>query len=230
MIDIGRTFVIGDIHGCYLEFSELLNKINGDFRTDRLILLGDTIDRGPRSLDVVRKLIELQQSFGSRQIILLRGNHEQMAVDYFRHGDRLWDYNGNEATIASFKAGQDDIREYLDVFLSWPLMHQDESAVYVHAGINPRVALDRQEADDLLFIREAFYKSRIKMPKTVIFGHTPTLFLTGRDFPIVWPDRIDIDTGCVYGGSLTGVQVKDGQVVSVHQVKNRARHRSGTET
>ena len=222
MADTGRTFVIGDIHGCYSEFIALLEKISGDFQTDRLILLGDTIDRGPRSRDVVRKLIELQHAFGPRQIILLRGNHEQMAIDYFRNGDRLWDYNGNEATIASFKDSQDDVRHYLDIFLSWPLLYQDEYTIYVHAGINPRVSLDRQEAEDLLFIREAFFRSRLKMPKTVVFGHTPTLFLTGRDRPIVLPDRIDIDTGCVYGGSLTGIQIQNGQVAAVHQVKHGA--------
>ncbi len=216
-----RAFVTSDIHGCFRELESLLEKMNGNFRKDRLIVLGDTIDRGPQSYEVVRKLIDLQKQFGAEHCILLRGNHEQMAIDYETEGNRLWDYNGNQATIDSFRAHQDDIVHYLDVFRSWPLIYQDAHAIYVHAGINPHVSLDQQQPEDLLGIREEFFRSRKKFPKTVIYGHTPTLFLTGRDIPIFQSDRIAVDTGCVYGGSLTGLEFIDGQLVAVHQVENR---------
>lgn len=216
-----RTFVLSDIHGCYLELVELLAQLNGDFQQDRLIMLGDYIDRGPQSIDVVKKVIELQQQFGPDHIILLRGNHEQMAFDFYTYRDRLWNYNGNESTIASFKNNHDDVRNYLDFFHKLPLFHEDDFAFFVHAGINPENDLAQQCEEDLLNIREPFFLSRKRFSKTVIFGHTPTRFMTGRDFPVILPDRIGIDTGCVYGGYLSILEIKDGRCINLIQTARK---------
>jgi len=214
-----KTFAISDIHGCCREFTRLLSRMPIYLLQDRLILLGDYIDRGPESYDVIRSIMALQAEYGCDHVVVLRGNHEQMAVDYYRTGDISWNYNGNEATIESFARHQEDVRHYLDFFQSLPLLFQDEDAIYVHAGIDPSVGLAEQRAEDLLFIREEFILSRQVMPKTVIFGHTPTLMLTRKAYPVILPDRIAIDTGCVYGGNLTGVEILAGHVNAVYQVR-----------
>jgi serine/threonine protein phosphatase 1 len=216
-----KTFVISDIHGCYREFSELLAITGDDFRIDQLIILGDYIDRGPLSYEVVKKVMSLQKEYGSDHVILLRGNHEQMAIDYYKTSSIDWDYNENDKTIASFLKNHDNIKNYLDYFSSLPLIYQDDYAIYVHAGINPDRQLEEQSDSDLLWIREDFIKSRVRFPKTVIFGHTSTFFMTGRDYPFIRSDRIGIDTGCVYGGSLTCVELYEGKVSNVYQVKKK---------
>ena len=219
MDTVSRTFVTSDIHGCFREFSELLDRMDIQFGVDRLIILGDYIDRGPASFEVVSKVILLRHQYGADHVILLRGNHEQMAIDYYESGDTNWDFNENRATIESFARHHDDVQSYLGFFKALPLIYQDEHAVYVHAGINPARGLDQQREFDLLWIRENFYKSRKTFAKTVIHGHTPTLFTSRNDYPEILPDRICIDTGCVYGGSLCGVQVDEGQIREIFLVK-----------
>ena len=219
MDDAPRTFVTSDIHGCFREFSELLEGMAINYMVDRLIILGDYIDRGPMSFEVVNKVILLRHQFGPEHIVLLRGNHEQMAIDYFESGDTNWDFNENQATIDSFARHQDNVQNYLGFFKSLPLMYQDDDAVYVHAGIDPSRQLDEQRDFDLLWIRDKFYQSRRKFAKTVIHGHTPTLFTSRNDYPEILPDRIAIDTGCVYGGSLCGVQIEKGLVREIFLVK-----------
>lgn len=75
-----RTIVIGDIHGCYHTLSDLLKECEAT-KKDRYIFIGDYIDRGPFSMHVVERLLIAQQELGDKQVVLLRGNHEQFAID-----------------------------------------------------------------------------------------------------------------------------------------------------
>ncbi|MBM7615602.1 metallophosphoesterase [Alkaliphilus hydrothermalis] len=96
-----RKFVVADIHGCYIQLVELLNRIKADFNYDQIIFLGDFIDRGPNSWDVIQLLISLQKKYGKDHIILLRGNHEQMAIDAIQSGSNRY-FNGYDETVKSF--------------------------------------------------------------------------------------------------------------------------------
>lgn len=97
-----RTIVIGDIHGCFREFQALLQKVKFDRESDRLILLGDVIDRGPDSALVLQECQILKRDMGERFIQLL-GNHEDMMLDAYASFDRsLWNYNGGSTTRKSF--------------------------------------------------------------------------------------------------------------------------------
>jgi serine/threonine protein phosphatase 1 len=89
-----KTFVIGNVHGCCEELNNLLGKIEPDLKRDRLVMLGDYIDRGPDSCGVLHTIVKLQQDFGKEHVVLLRGNHEQMAVDFFPRGDTV--FSGTE--------------------------------------------------------------------------------------------------------------------------------------
>ena len=104
-----RLVAIGDIHGCVHTLKDLLNRVSYSSQTDTLVFIGDYIDRGYFSYEVVDMLIKLQHQVGKDKVVCLRGNHEQMAIDAYRHGDYpLWYRNGGHTTEYSFeKNGQD---------------------------------------------------------------------------------------------------------------------------
>lgn len=210
-----RKFVIGDIHGCYEELVKLLENIKGDLTKDKIIFLGDYIDRGPKSFQVIKLLMELQEKYSKDHIVLLRGNHEQMAIDNIKRGYHS-PFNGYDTTLRDFKRNNESIDLYLDFFQSLPLYHEDEDFIYVHGGIRPGLDMDNQIEGDLLWIREEFFNSNKTFDKPIIFGHTPTKYLTGSWTPFIKKDRIGIDTGCVYGGHLTAIGIENGEIVGVY--------------
>lgn len=216
-----RKFVIGDIHGNYKELNELLSKINPDFNNDELIFLGDYIDRGPDNYQVIQLLITLQKRYGKNHIILLRGNHEQMAINNINCG--YIDYNnGYDATYRDFTRNNDSIENYLEFFNSLPLYYEDDNFIYVHGGIRPGISLKKQKDIDLLWIREEFYESTTNFSKIVVFGHTPTIYINRKWDPYIKSDRIGIDTGLVFGGHLTSLEIEDGKIIKIHQTAKLA--------
>lgn len=216
-----KKFVIGDVHGNYEELMDLLDKINPDLRQDQLIYLGDYIDRGPQSYKVIRFLIDLQNKYGKEHVVLLRGNHEDMAIENIEHG-RIDCFNGYDITFMDFIKNNDSIENYYEFFKGLPLYYEDESFIYVHGGIKPGIAMEKQDDYDLLWIREEFFESSLTFIKPVIFGHTPTINIIGTFSPFIKKDRIGIDTGIVYGGRLTALEIHDGKIVNIHNVKKIA--------
>lgn len=214
-------FVIGDIHGSYNQLRALLQKINPDLKKDTLIFLGDYIDRGYSSYRVIKLLMDLQQRYGNDKVVLLRGNHEQMAIDNIKRG-YYGSFNGFDTTVKDFIRNGEVVEDYLEFFEGLPLYHEDEDFIYVHGGIRPGISIEDQKEEDLLWIREEFFNSSMTFDKTVIFGHTPTEYLTGSWTPFIMKDRIGIDTGCVFGGHLTALEILDGKVVNIHQVTELA--------
>ncbi|MCK7509677.1 MAG: serine/threonine protein phosphatase [Desulfobacterales bacterium] len=96
-----RIFAIGDIHGCYDKLRALLDQLPIDWSRDRLVFMGDYIDRGPQSFEVVEHLVELQARHPG--IVFLKGNHEQMLADYLSGRDRMtYLYNGGQQTLDSY--------------------------------------------------------------------------------------------------------------------------------
>lgn len=211
-----RKFVIGDIHGSYMQLVDLLNKVNPNFYLDKIIFLGDYIDRGPNSYEVIQLLINLQKKYGKEHIVLLRGNHEQMAIDNINRGYSGFS-NGYDATVRDFIKNGDSVENYLEFFKSLQLYYEDESFIYVHGGIRPGVSMENQSKQDLLWIREEFFESSLTFEKPVIFGHTPTDYITGAWTPYIKKDRIGIDTGCVFGGYLTAIEIVNGNITKTHQ-------------
>ena len=108
-----RTIIIGDVHGCFTEFTELLEKCEIGSE-DRLILVGDLMDRGPKSREVFEKVCELKESMGDR-FYLVRGNHEEMLLDAIINKDEsLWRNNGGTKTKFSFGPGKQKLIECAD--------------------------------------------------------------------------------------------------------------------
>ena len=188
-----NVWAIGDVHGFSITLERLLDECDLTL-DDRVVLLGDLIDRGPDSYDVVR----IARS--DPRIYCVKGNHEDMMVNSFHleclnepNSDiRQWLYNGGLATVASYirgftdKFGQEDSeqlrlqiiddKEWMEglpahiVLDKWRL---------VHAGYDPRLELDAQAEDTLLWIRRPFHgaETPIDEKRTVVFGHTPTMNL-----------------------------------------------------
>ena len=199
------TYVIGDIHGCLLPLQRLLAKISPK-PGDEVIFIGDYIDRGPESREVVEHLLGL-----SYRCVFLMGNHEKMLLDYLDGTDPgIYLSNGGQATLESYGGDFAKIPPaHLNFFRSLRPMYETSGYLFVHAGIRPMVPLDKQEVDDLMWIRQEFFQFIGRFPKPVVFGHTPLRQV------LLTPDRIGIDTGCVYGGKLTCLKLPSREVIQV---------------
>jgi serine/threonine protein phosphatase 1 len=215
-VDTPITFAIGDIHGCLEKLESLLATCDafGGGQSARFVFIGDYIDRGPGSKDVIDLLIK-GGGTRNRGFVSLRGNHEEMllrAADRQRSDRDLmtWWSNGGEATLESY--GVDDPSdlpsEHLDWVRSLPLLSRDSHRLFVHAGIRPGIALSSQAAKDLLWIREPFLSSAEDHGALVVHGHTPT---PARK-PDLLPNRLNIDTGACFGGPLTAAVFSDESI------------------
>jgi serine/threonine protein phosphatase 1 len=203
-----RTYAVGDVHGCADHLVALLSAIEEAHEPDAsmaLMFLGDLIDRGPASAEVVAIVRALEDLLPAGSVTALRGNHEQMLLDWLQRDDDLWIENGAIATMDSFGLAfdspsfPDDVIAWLDGLPTW---HEDEAHIYVHAGLRPGRSYKRQRDDDRLWIREPFLSTDYDFGKHVIHGHTP---VTIGDEPRRF--RTNIDTGAVYGGALTAAVI-----------------------
>lgn len=199
------TYAIGDIHGCLAKMNRLLDRIAEEpaGKSARLIFLGDYIDRGPDSRGVIERLMSLQRERPDH-VICLRGNHEAMALAAIASPDdyeEYWRANGGATTLASF--GVFHARELPQEVVAWmaALLYANDDGLryFVHAGIDPSKPLTGQTDHDRIWIREPFLSSHATFERLIVHGHTP--LMTAK--PDVRPNRINLDTGAVYGGPLT---------------------------
>jgi serine/threonine protein phosphatase 1 len=198
-----------------------MKKINPNVKEDKLVMLGDFIDRGEQSWELVNEVKTMQEKYGSDHVVLLRGNHEQMAIDYVLHNDINWLHNGAHSTLESFKRNNDSIENYIDFFMGLPLYHEDEKFIYVHGGIKPGVSMSKQKENDLLWIRDEFYSIPNTTGKIVVFGHTPTISRWSKSQPVWLDNNLALDTGCVFGGALSALEIENGKVLRIHQTESR---------
>jgi serine/threonine protein phosphatase 1 len=203
------TYAIGDVHGCYLKLRSLLGHcaVHCGGETPRFIFVGDYVDRGPNSAEVVQFLVELQAKARDR-IVCLRGNHEAMLIEAANEGDQLlWLINGGDATLESYGVmdAAEIPPEHLAWFMTLPFTVSDGRRFFVHAGVKPGIPLDRQPEESMLWIREPFLSDTRDHGQYIVHGHTPTE--DGR--PQVRPNRLDVDTGACYGGPLTAAVFDD---------------------
>ncbi|MDO4553871.1 MAG: metallophosphoesterase family protein [Lachnospiraceae bacterium] len=219
-----RTIIVGDIHGCYHEFLSLLHKVNYNGKKDKLILLGDLMDRGPLSYEMLRLAMHWKKKNPDR-FFLIRGNHEQMIVEQSGALDTrlIWRVVGKTDTIRSFRKHRDRMELYIPWILkNMPLYYKDEKIQCVHAGIkeeNPK-----QNSTDLLVKDHSWSKTNQYGGRITIIGHTPLDAPTYYDGsgnagePLsygVWKElpaqgAICIDTGCVFGKKLTAMILENG--------------------
>ena len=208
MIDMQKIFVVGDIHGCYEKLCALMDKIPLNTEQDQLLFIGDYIDRGPGSIEVIDYLIDLKRRLPG--IIFLKGNHEDMLQKYLDGIDRFtYLLNSGQQTLDAYLHKQNASEDYpvpsahLEFLSELRLYYQTEDYIFVHAGMRDKVPLESQNETDLLWIRDEFIYSDYDFGKRIVFGHTPF------KEPLVQTNKVGIDTGAVYGNRLTCVQLPE---------------------
>ena len=201
----GDIYVIGDIHGCLDPLKHLLEHLEPDLHKDRLVFVGDYIDRGPDSREVVDCILQLKARYPTENIICLRGNHEVMFLDFLAGKNReLFLFNGGMGTLRDYWGEDWDERSEFVLPLDHQHFYRDllpffvtDDYIFVHGGIKPGIPMEEQVDEDLYWIRGEFIASTEDFGRRVIFGHTPF------KQPLILPNKIGIDTGLVYGNYLT---------------------------
>lgn len=224
-----NTYVFGDIHGRYRQLKRIVESLDYNPRRDRIIFVGDLIDRGEDAPGVVSYVIELQAQ--NPRVVALRGNHEQMLLDLLDEGDPLWliPENGGIMTMNQYGCEINEEtstislhipQEHLDFFRRMPFFYEDDKALYVHAGIVPGKHPSECEPDVLIWTRDLkFFK--LYRGKPCFFGHTPTRYLPqdGVRQPgeiYVCGSAIGLDTGCTFEDPLSCFHVESGTVVRMY--------------
>lgn len=227
-----KTFVVGDIHGRCAQLHTLLEMLPRDEECDTLVFLGDLIDRGPDVPGCVEHVFNLCRKDPER-VICLRGNHEQMLLDFLDDENLIWieQPTGGDRTFAQYTqtplviGGEADFAnardllagkipsEQIEFFRNLPSYHEDVFALYVHAGLENGKHPRESSADALMWTRDmGFFKSYRGKP--CVFGHTPTAFLPlrgrlGRHGIYVFRSAIGIDTGYNQNSPLSCLSLPD---------------------
>lgn len=199
----GRTIVIGDVHGCFLELQDLLRAVKAQ-PDDRLISVGDLISKGPDSRAVI------EWAMKTRNLECVLGNHELRLRRHWRAG-----------THSNEKAHDvDTYRQLGDLYegaMLWidklPLTISGPGFLVVHAGFDPAEGLEWQTSAQLTNLRHLpdgrpWYEA-YRERTLAVFGHW------AKRRPVVRPNAVGLDTGCVYGGSLTALILPERILISV---------------
>ncbi len=211
-------YAIGDIHGCARELELLIAQISPT-SDHTVVFLGDYVDRGPDSKGVIDLILDLKTK---TNVVALRGNHEQLFLDFLESpqspGAGVFILNGGGATLASYPGpgGSFEIPErHMQFFYDLKVKYETDTHFFVHAGvpIKPLDQITDADEDILLWSRQPFLSSQYKWKKMIVHGHTPVAS------PEFENNRINLDTGCVYNGSLTALEVTSGKVFQIHRVR-----------
>jgi bis(5'-nucleosyl)-tetraphosphatase (symmetrical) len=211
-----RTIFIGDIHGCYLEFKQLLAKC-AVTPEDRVIVLGDMINKGPDSRGVVEYIRE-------HRFEALMGNHEYGFIKYLKGHLR------DENRFSTFSSVKEQLgihwKEWLTYFEELPLFIEDRDFMAVHGGLVPdlhprdvpakiltRIRTWDGKGENLHNPKDPAWYELYRGQKLVVFGHWAQRGL------VVENRVVGLDTGCVYGGKLSAFVLPEGKIVQIDAKK-----------
>lgn len=221
-----RTLIIGDIHGCAREFEQLLSKLGFRPGPDVLYLTGDAFSRGPEPAGVWRII----RDTGARMVL---GNHDVRLPERLRllaSGESVSVRWPNQLkTLEALKPAADTLMPWLD---SLPLWIDEPGFLLVHAGINPEKGLEGTSRDEFLTIRTwppvdgivgpRWHDAYDPSGKLVVFGHDAPggLVIKRRDDGS--PYVIGLDSGCIYGGQLSGYVLEEDRIEQVESLQDPA--------
>lgn len=226
-------YAIGDIHGHLRQLAQAHELISNDMAENgdpsaAVVHLGDLVDRGPDSQGVIDFLIQGRSA--GKDWLVLRGNHDQLFLDFLKGGDGrnehlrtgvTWqsDVMGGAATLASYcgekrllerksvyeaRARKSVPAEHTAFLESLPFWFRAENILFVHAGIRPGFAIEAQDEDDLMWIRNDFLWHMGSHDNLIVHGHTPV------DEPTHYGNRINIDCGAGWGNEIVPVVLDGG--------------------
>lgn len=202
-----KRYVIGDIHGCYEQLVSMYYRIRDDAGGEphKMIFVGDYVDRGPASKEVVN-LLSVFQEEGH---VCLMGNHEEILL--------RGDFTYAESTIASFGTADNKWAPKIPGYaLEWmgnlPTYYEDDTIIVAHAGAKPSIPMENQTLEMLLWYR--YQPNQLALlDKHFYHGHTP------RSLVETVADRTNVDTACVFGNHLTAAVVgEDGRPTRFIQI------------
>ena len=202
-----RTLVIGDIHGRYEAFIDVLKKSNFDYKYDKLIVLGDVCDGDVGVREVIDTLL------GMKKLVYILGNHDKcsfqwMIGEHTEYTNRIWWNQGGIHTVASYDFKKDNVPiDHKVLFSKAKLYHEEKGCLFVHGGIDPSKPIDKQEEHTLLWDRQLIEYAKHNKVGTwnkVFIGHTTTEIIEkGKTTPITFNNLIMMDTGAGWTGKLT---------------------------
>jgi serine/threonine protein phosphatase 1 len=219
---MSRLFAIGDIHGCFNPFYELVVRVIDLSKSDRLILLGDYIDRGEQSREVIDFIIDLKKK--GFDVIALTGNHEQMLLESYSDPGMLYQWFMNSGMTTLFSLGIEEIKEidrqYLEFFKSLDYYKQYGNYLFVHAGFNDHETDPFADKHTMVWECSPYYKNPALKGKTIIHGHRPKTIDYVKKLISEKSNVIPIDTGCVYEkemgyGNLSALEINSMNLISV---------------
>ncbi|TAF01949.1 MAG: serine/threonine protein phosphatase [Nostocales cyanobacterium] len=221
-----RRIVIGDVHGYYQGLMKLLEEI-APTSADKVYFLGDLIDRGPESAQVV-------DFVKKNDYPCLLGNHEQMLLSALSGGFssnqsiQAWLFSGGQATITSYKTAQIPT-DHIEWLKKLPTYIDLGDVWLTHAGVDPNKAVNEQTTEELCWIRDEFHSMELPYftNKLIIVGHTITFTLPGVDPGQLAQGQgwLDIDTGAYHprSGWLTGLDIDNQLVYQANVFNNQVR-------
>ncbi|MBD2081325.1 metallophosphoesterase family protein [Leptolyngbya sp. FACHB-17] len=221
-----RRIVIGDVHGHYEGMMNLLDTIAPGSQ-DQVYFLGDLIDRGPQSCEVV-------EFIKNSPYQSLLGNHEHLLLEAFPNGQvyapalQAWLQSGGRATVSSYNT-MALLAEHVKWIRTLPPYLDLGDVWLVHAGVNPDLPIEQQGYSEFCWIRDEFHSSRQPYfpNKTIITGHTITFTFQGVVPGAVACGQgwIDIDTGAYHpkSGWLTALEIDAQRVYQVNVYTNQVR-------
>ena len=212
----GKRWVITDIHGCYFTLLALLEQLHLS-KNDQLFLLGDLVNKGPKSSKVLDEVIRLQKS--GFQLFTLRGNHEQMLIDCAEHEAYKLNFMLEKFNSTDLLQRKNKVKsKYLNFFTDLPYYFELERHFLVHAGFNFNKPNPFTDYDSMMGIRKFEANAIIAKGKQIIHGHVP------HNLPIIQHNIankklvIPLDNGCVYWksrenqGNLVALELNDGEL------------------
>jgi serine/threonine protein phosphatase 1 len=208
----GRLLAIGDVHGCHRALTTLLG-IVGICATDTVVFLGDLVDRGPSTKEVIQEVLSLQKTC---RVVLLMGNHEEMMRDCLsgRGMMRVWLDSGGRQTVTSYGSIDDIPPQHIRLLLSAEPFWETEKEIFVHASLEPDVSLRNQTSEYLRWKHLGGSERPHVSGKRVICGHTPQ-----KDgIPLVLRGRVCIDTFACGGKYFTCLDVASDQVFQASEL------------
>ena len=206
-----RLLIIGDVHGCYDELQELVEKCNALDDKTTIVLTGDLVNKGPKSVETV----SFARKIGAFSV---RGNHDQSALEEINHRRKNEPVREKYKWIYDLEPEDEKYLEELPYTITIN-MKEDKSLIVVHGGLIPGMRLENQKHSEMVTMRNYIpdelqgtsqntvgvpWASAWEGPEHAVFGHD------ARRGVQKYPLATGLDSGCVYGGSLTGILVEDG--------------------
>ncbi len=222
--EITRFAIIGDVHGCYEELTELIEKlkVNDGNPTRILVFVGDLVDRGPKPVEVLQLVMNLVKQGRGYSV---KGNHDEKLFRWLS-GKNVQLWHGLDYTTQELKKQPEQFRNYVKQFildLPFQLILDNDSVLVAHAGLNERLQKTDSDAmrsfalygdttgklDNLGLPVRLNWAEKYQGRRLVVYGHTPVTEPRWEN------NTVNIDTGCAFGGKLTALLYPEKEMIQV---------------